>query len=68
MTHSKKLQIVGRALKSGDPDTAAMLRREDGVTSLRGLGAYVYDTDIDQFNRTIEHYLQDLENEANEVN
>lgn len=36
---------VGRAVKSADPDTARMLRREDGVTSFEGIGRYVLGCD-----------------------
>lgn len=66
MTENQKLQLVGKAVKAADPDTAAMLRREDGITSLKGIGEYVLGCDPEQFDRIIEDHISDQEDAAME--
>jgi hypothetical protein len=55
MPSAAKLRLVGKALRSEDPDTAARIVADGTASgSLYSLGAYVYDCDPDQFARVIE--------------
>ena len=63
MTQTQRLRLVGQAVKAADPDTAKMLRAE-GRGSLAEMGKYVYEVDIDQFNRIVEDHLDELAYEA----
>jgi hypothetical protein len=59
MTKTKEMQLVGKYVKSADPDTAEMLKREDGITTLKGIGEYVLGCDPERFDRIIEDHLAD---------